>query len=82
MYCFFEVPKDAFKKNLESIVYFPATICLIDWVNSSGAISVKKPTLPRFIPRTGKPLDPNFLAEPSRVPSPPIQTTRSAFFSI
>ena len=48
-------------------------------VNSSGAISVKNPKLPKFIPKTGNPLEPNFLAVLNKVPSPPMAIIRSAF---
>ena len=48
-------------------------------VTSFGSISAKKPKFPKFIPKTGIPLDPYFLEQLSIVPSPPIAIIRSAF---
>jgi hypothetical protein len=48
-------------------------------VNSSGAISVKKPNEPKFIPKTGISSIPNSLEQLNIVPSPPIAITKSQF---
>ena len=47
-------------------------------VNSSGAISVRKPNLPRLIPNIGTFFEPNSLEQLNIVPSPPIAIIRSA----
>ena len=65
------------RKNLLSLMKFPFKISFKDLVIFSGCTSVKKPTLPKFIPNKGALDFENFLAELNIVPSPPMQIIRS-----
>ena len=49
---------------------FPKITFVNEEAKSAGAISVRKPRLPRFIPKIGISLYPNTLDELNKVPSP------------
>ena len=70
------------RKDLLSILNSPFRIDVRLFCILSGAISVRNPRLPKFIPNIGIPFIPYFLAVFMIVPSPPIEISKSQFFSI
>ena len=61
-------------------MYSPFITLFNSEVISDGGMSVRNPSLPRFIPKIGISYIPKFLAQLSRVPSPPMAIIRSLLF--